>query len=204
MFDIGYKKPFVLHQNVKSINNPKPTIFGHAFTCKGQKILHPEDMDDSIRIEMFREFTPGCIQVLESDGEKSVALFGDVSAMIAKKFGAIGAVVDAPTRDADYIDKLNFPLFCRGIQPCSALYVWQITEYQTAITMDGIHGKVKIAPNDYIFGDRDGVLVIPAELVHETLVYAQKRMADEDEVRRQVAEASVEDLLKMKDDVVIW
>jgi len=208
MFDIGWEKPFVLSSKIKPLNYT-PVLFGPAVTCEGRSMLMQEDtiarMNDDVRIEMFKAFYPGCVQVLASNGvEEGPALYGDVTAAIAKKFGAVGAVIDAPTRDAYGISQLGFALFCRGVHPESALYQWVTTDFQTPIDMSGIAGDVHIDPGDYVFGDWDGVLIIPQQIVETVLDAAEKRMYKENIVRKEIENASIKDLLQMKKDVVIW
>jgi len=202
MFDVQYKKCFVcaLHPVWQS-----GIMFGPAFTCKGQKILQPTDFNDTKRITMLDAFTEGCIQVLESDNEQSVALYGNISGLLARKFGAVGAVIDGPIRDATLLEEDKFPVFCKSVHPVSALYKWQITEWQTPIRLNGIQGSVMVNPNDYIFGDSDGVIVIPANLVDVVCDYAEERAKKEKGIYKEIARASTtDDILKIKDEVIIW
>src|SRR5512134_2680584 len=93
-FDVEWPRPFVLAAGIKPAWKLQPgaVLFGPAFTCKGERVQDPKHIDDTIRIRMFRSFTPGCVQVIETGGDRSVAHFGDISGKIARKFGAAGAV----------------------------------------------------------------------------------------------------------------
>jgi regulator of RNase E activity RraA len=205
MFDVKYDKPFVFDRKIQLPWKCKKPMFGHAFTCTGGHIWDLKDMNDEIRIEMFDKFTPGCVQVLDADFEDSVALFGDVSGRIAKKFGAVGAVIDAATRDVGLLEDIDFPVFCKGVNMCSALNIWQIEDYQVTIYPRDIYGDIMtIEPNDYIFGDGDGVLCIPKDILEDVLHYAEGRMESENTVRAKIQDASVKDLLQMKKEMVVW
>lgn len=202
--DIAYPKPFVVDRAIKPgwKLQKGQVLFGHAFTCKGQRVLHERDIDETVRLGMFREFTNGCVQVIDTNGDDTAAHFGDISGKIARKFGCRGAVVDGNTRDARLLEEDQFLIFCRGIQPIDAYGKWQIVEYQTNVFLSGIQGKVVVSPNDYVYGDSDGVLVIPSLLVEEVCTLAEERLVKEDLVREKLRDYS--DIQKLNDEIGSW
>jgi regulator of RNase E activity RraA len=196
-FDLGYRDPFVADEAIKPAWKLRrgQVLFGHAFTCKGQLVLHETDINDQIRIRMFDEFTPGCVQVIATDGDDSVAHFGDISGEIARKFGCNGVVIDGNTRDVRRLEAADFVTFCRGVQPIDAYGRWQITEYQTTVSIRGIQGYVKVSPGDYVFADPDGVLFIPEQLGEQVCELAEIRLTKEDQIRNSIESASsIQDL----------
>lgn len=201
-FDLHVKHNFMIDMAVKPSWGFSEVVFGPAFTCRGEKVLDPIHIDDTVRLKMFQEFYQGCVQVISSGGFRGVAQFGDISGKIARKFGAVGAVIDAPTRDVKLIEKDGFFLFSAGVQCTDAYGKWQITEYEVPITMPGIHGTVTINPGDYIFGDPDGVLVIPKDIVEEVIEGAEKRLKQENTVRVEIYNTN--DILELNDRVGRW
>lgn len=203
-FDIKYSKPFVVHKSIKPAwkIRDEQVLFGHAFTCKGQVVQHKDDIDDTIRIKMFNEFTEGCVQVIDTGHDDSVAHFGDISAKIARKFGCVGAVVDGNTRDLRIIENDQFVVFCRGIQPVDAFGKWQIVQYQCDIKLRGIHGEVVVSPNDYIFGDPDGLIVISKNLVEDVCKLAEKRLEQENLVRERLK--NTENIQQLYKEIGRW
>jgi regulator of RNase E activity RraA len=201
-FDLKMKKPFMLRKEVKPSWGFDEPLFGPAFTCKGERVLDEAHIDDTVRIKMFQKFYSGCVQVISSGGCREVAQFGDISGKLARKFGAAGAVIDAPTRDLKLIKADKFLLFADGAQSTDAYGKWQITEFETPLTMPGIHGDVEIRPGDYVFGDPDGVLIIPKEIADDVLELAAKRLSQENIVRDGVADAS--DPQELYDRVGRW
>ncbi len=139
-FDVRHKRAFVVDANIKPAWRLPPgrVVFGHAFTCKGERVLEETHIDDRVRIEMFRDMTRGCVQVIDTGGDESVAHFGDISGKIAHKFGAVGAVIDGLTRDVRILEEDRFPVFCKGVQPIDAFGRWQIIAYQTRVQLAGI------------------------------------------------------------------
>lgn len=201
-FDLKVRYNFMISKAVKPCWNFKDVLFGPAFTCKGERVLAPEHIDDTVRIKMFQEFYKGCVQVISSGSYREVAEFGDISGKIARKFGAVGAVVDAPTRDVKLIEKDQFMLFSDGVQCTDAYGKWQITEFEVPITMPGIHGTVEIYPGDYIFGDPDGVLVIRKEDAVNALERAEVRLKSENTVREEIYKTN--DIQELYDRVGRW
>src|SRR5262249_8858952 len=145
-----------------------------------------DHIDDTVRIRMFRDFRAGCVQVIDCGGDDSVAHFGDISGKLARKFGARGAVIDGYTRDGRILEQGRFPVFCRGTQPIDSSRPWQIVAYNQPIWLAGAEGMVKVQPGDFVFGDPDGVIVIPHELGETVCSLAEARLLREDQVRREL------------------
>lgn len=201
-FDINYSKPFVLSKKIKPAWDFEEVLFGPAFTCLGCKVTDKEHIDDTVRIKMFKAFYKGCVQVIASGGFRDVAEFGDISGKLARKFGAEGVVLDAPTRDIKLIKKDKFPIFSDGVQPIDAYSRWQITEFEVPITMPGLEGTVYINPGDYIFADPDAVIVIPKDLVEKVLESASARLEKENIVRKELL--NTDDIQDLYDKVGRW
>ena len=201
-FDLKVKKNFMLRKEVKPCYGFKDVVFGPAFTCKGERVLDEKHIDDTVRLKMFQSFYEGCVQVISSGGYREVAQFGDISGKIARKFGAVGAVIDAPTRDVKLIEEDGFRLFSDGVQCTDAYGKWQITKFEVPINMPGIHGDVEINPGDFIFGDPDGVLVIPKDIVDVVIDGAEKRLEKENLVRKEIYNTN--DILELNDRVGRW
>ncbi len=201
-FDVKYNKPFVLKKEIKPGWDFDEVLFGPAFTCKGCKVLDKSHIDDTVRIKMFKAFYDGCVQVISSGGFRDVAEFGDISGKLARKFGAKGVVLDAPTRDIKLIKADKFPIFCDGVQPVDAYSKWQITEFEVPVVMPGIDGIVEINPGDFIYGDPDAVIVIPKELVYKVLELAEARLEKENRVRHELLKT--EDIQDLYDKVGRW
>lgn len=203
-FDIQWPRPFVLDHTIKPAWRMPAgeVLFGPAFTCKGERVQDDRHIDDTVRIRMFRSFTRGCVQVIDTGEDRSVAHFGDISGKIARKFGAVGAVVDGFTRDVRILEEDRFPVFCRGVQPIDAFGRWQIVVYGEPVTLTGPEGRVIVNPGDYVFGDPDGVIVLPREVAEEVCTIAEGRLSREDTVRRRLAET--EDIQALYDEIGRW
>lgn len=202
-FDVRYPEPFVVHHALGALGAPSDQVVcGPAFTCRGEPVRSSEHINDLVRIEMFRSFTPGCVQVIDTGGDESVAHFGDISGKLAREHGAVGAVIDGYTRDVRILLRDGFPVFCRGAQPIDAFGRWQIVEYQQPVWLPGVDGRVRVRPGDWMFAEADGVLVVPAELAERVCGLAEQRLEQEDEVRRRLTGTA--DIVSLYHEVGRW
>jgi len=194
-FDLRLARPFVVHHSLRAAwPIGQQVVCGPAFTCRGEPVRHESQVRDLVRIEMFRSFTPGCVQVIDTGADDRVAHFGDISGRLAREHGAVGAVIDGFTRDVRLLERDGFPVFCRGVQPVDAFGRWQIVETQRPVQLVGSEGRVEVVPGDWVFADADGVLVMPLAHVEEICRLAEARAVQEDAVRCRVAGGDPEQL----------
>ena len=179
------------------------TYFGKAFTCAGARLKNLSELDDSVRIKMFDSFYDGCIQVIDTGTDRTVAHFGDISGKLARKFGAKCAVIDGYTRDADILSRDEYSVFCRHTTPIDAFERWQIVDYQCEISLPAMNGgEIKVTPEDFLFCDGDGVLVIENNIAMEVLNLAEQRNAREDMVRREIL--NTDNIQELYDRIGRW
>ncbi len=91
------------------------------------------------------------------------ALWGGLMSIRAIKLGAAGAVVNGYSRDTNEIEKLNFPTFSTGTYAQDQGPRGKVIDYGIPIEIGGI----KVNPGDIVYGDRDGVLIIPKAIEKE-------------------------------------
>jgi 4-hydroxy-4-methyl-2-oxoglutarate aldolase len=106
------------------------------------------------------------------------ALWGGLMSTRALRLKAAGAILDGYVRDANEIEALGFPVFCRGIYAQDQGPRGQVVDFRTAVEVDG----VRIEPGDLLFGDREGVLVIPKGVEMEVVGKALEKVRTENQV----------------------
>ncbi|MEB3098957.1 RraA family protein [Achromobacter sp. D10] len=107
---------------------------------------------------------PGDVLVVDAKAFMEAGPWGDVLTLQAMQVGIAGLVINGCVRDANLIIELGFPLFCRGLS-IKGTGKFQPGRINVPITI----GDTLIHPGDYIVGDRDGVAVIPAGELEQTL-----------------------------------
>jgi len=106
------------------------------------------------------------------------ALWGGLMSTRAQHLKAAGAILDGYVRDADEIERLGFDVFCRGTYAQDQGVRGQVIDYRCTIEIEG----VRIAPGDLLFGDREGVLVIPRAVEAEAVAKALDKVRTENKV----------------------
>lgn len=89
----------------------------------------------------------------------------------ALKLKAAGAVMNGYSRDTNQVLNLRFPTFSLGTYAQDQGPRGKVIDFRIPIEWDNI----RISPGDIIFGDRDGVLVIPKEVLKEVFTKALEK-----------------------------
>jgi len=124
---------------------------------------------------MLEAITPHSICVWDTTNDDESAHWGEVMTKAAIRAGARGAIVDGGVRDTHLILRQNFPVFCRYRTSNGMLGRFRMISYQTAVRI----GNVEIHPGDVLFGDIDGVLVIPRAIACDVLLRAESIKKEE-------------------------
>jgi regulator of RNase E activity RraA len=159
-------------------------VAGPAFTVHGISTPSRDENVHDIRLGMLKSMTPGCIQIRDTQQNNNCGQFGEISATAAKAAGCVGAVIDGSTRDSNYLIDMNFPTFCRFRNPVEAFGRWMAVDYQIPIYVKGIAGQMIVYPGDYIFGDNDGVVIVPEKYTLKVLKQAEEWFASEAQSRK--------------------
>ena len=116
--------------------------------------------------ELERQMKPGLVAVIDAGGQNVGAMIGGFVATALKSNGCQGLVTNGGVRDSREIVAVGLPTFCRFVTPVNAARRWSIAEVGQPVHLPGIGGgTVAVRPGDYLLGDADGVVVIPAEIV---------------------------------------
>lgn len=135
-------------------------------------------------IEAHNLAAPGDVLVIE--GVDHVSNMGGISAMIAKRQGEAGAIVDGGIRDVNVSRGIGFPLWSRSISSITGK--WRL---ETVL----INGRVQIAgiqvrPGDLVVADEGGVCFVPHAFIEKVLDRA-RQIAEGEDLRYKDIEAGV-------------
>lgn len=110
------------------------------------------------------------------------ALWGELMSVRAIQLGAAGAVLDGYSRDTNGILSLNFPAFSYGAYAQDQGPRGKVIDFRVPLEIGG----VKIKPGDIVFGDIDGVCIIPANAEEEVFVKSLEKARGEKLVRQAI------------------
>lgn len=160
-------------------------LAGPAFTVKGTVTAERGEADREVALKMVCDMTDPCVEVRDRGTPFNVAIYGELSATTAKAHGAVGALVDGGTRDTGHLIARGFPVFARYRSPVEAFGRYMILKSQVPISLSGeLTGTVEVNPGDFIFGDEDGVVVIPKDLTLQVLEECESFKKTEDQARK--------------------
>ncbi|MGM0563715.1 MAG: cytidylyltransferase domain-containing protein [Pseudomonadota bacterium] len=139
-------------------------MFGRAKTLKIKKAEPGDPHDIYQAYQMYPTVRRGDIIAVETEVPE-YAYFGELNANLSFRAGAVGAIIGGHTRDKSGVDKLHFPVFSKGYT-CKDVKGKGNFEYMNkAITIDG----VQVDYESLIFGDSDGIVVIPREVEQQVI-----------------------------------
>ncbi len=161
-------------------------IFGPAFTSIGTEVYSMPEDPLTAQCKVVDQLGENEIYVLVTRGNYACAVFGELFATAVKGRKGAGVLLDAYARDMKALNAMDFPLFYRGKNPKTSKGRCEINECQIPVIMDG----VTINPGDYIFGDIDGVVIIPKDIIEEVIEEALKTIEKEDAVRSRLESGS--------------
>jgi regulator of RNase E activity RraA len=138
-----------------------------------------------VEIALVDDLKPGDVIVLACGGPTDrIAPWGELLSTAAKCRGAEGCITDGLVRDIKHIRQMGFPVFHGGIGPLDTRGRARMIEMDTPVECGG----VLIHSNDLVFGDVDGVVVIPEANAAAALTRAFEKVKAENSTRDELLE----------------
>lgn len=154
-------------------------LAGRAWTLRyGPVGQNPGTVGDYID-----DLGPGQVVVLDNAGRVDATVWGDLLTYTAARRGVEGTVIDGVCRDIDRSIEMSYPLFARGNWMRTGKDRVQVEATAVAVSIGGI----RVEPGDWLRGDGDGVVAVPAARIDEVLDTAQRIHDAEDGIREAIA-----------------
>ena len=134
-----------------------------------------------LMLEALDDLKPGEIYVNTGSSPRN-ALWGELMSTRAIQLGASGAVLNGYTRDTNGILRLNYPTFSWGRYGQDSAPRYKVVDFRIPIEI----GHATILPGDILFGDIDGVLVVPRAAEEEVFNRALEKARGEKLVRKAI------------------
>jgi len=169
----------VLPPAIKAIA-PGTRLAGPVWTVSG-RIDRTRSRDETLLswCTLLSRAPAGHVVVCQPNNHE-IALMGELSAQTLQARGVLGYVVDGGSRDTDLVLEQGFPVFCAFLTPADIVERWMSDRYGEPVVI----GEVTISTGDYVLGDRDGVVIVPGQLIEETVARTEAVVATESEMRR--------------------
>ncbi len=126
------------------------------------------------------------VLVCSTNGSTRICFWGELLSTAAMARGARGAVIDGFIRDTRKIMEMRFPIFTTGISPVDSNGRGEVIAYNVPIECGG----VIVNPGDIVFGDADGVVVIPNDIENTVVHAALEKVQDENKTRDELREGA--------------
>ena len=126
---------------------------------------------------------PSAHVVVYQTNDRTAAHLGELSVTSLASRRCAGAVIDGGARDTEYVLREDFPVFARYVTPQDCVSRWELLAHGDLTV---VVGGVRVAPGDWIVGDRDGLVVVPGDRVEATLCEAEEKVATENQIREAV------------------
>lgn len=178
---VGRALPIKLHSLIEPRTDEHQKALEAEWESKGG---HPQKR----MMRAVADAEDGCILCFDCGGDMQPAHFGEMSCQLAYAHGCRGMLLAGNCRDTQYVLNMpDFPLYSFGTRP-NAFGGWIITEVNNPIYLPGhLTHYVRVNPGDFIFGDNDGVQLIPAGIVDEVLLRVEATFEKENEERDLIA-----------------
>ena len=159
-------------EGLKSINNKK--AYGKVFTAE----TNSDDWGTSILAVDYAE--EGDFLLINSVGD-NVAIWGELASKYAENNGIVGVAIYGESRDVDAVVNLDFPVFSVNTVPNAGSPLGE-----GKLNTDLEIGDMIISPGDFIFGDENGVIIIPKDLFSDVICQTYNIILKESEIKKEI------------------
>ncbi len=176
---MGYTHQF-LPQAIRPIKEGMK-LAGKAMTVLMIDVFGPQKKPFGLLTEALDQLSENEIYIA-TGGTKRCAYWGELLTATARTRKAVGAVLDGWHRDTPQVLEQNWPVFSCGCYAQDSSVRTQVVDFRCPIEI----GQVTIEDGDIIFGDIDGVLVIPKAIAEEVVVKSLEKASGEKLVRKAI------------------
>lgn len=160
---------------------PGMRIAGRAMTVLMIDVFGPQRKPFGLLTEALDDLSRDEVYIA-TGGTGRCAYWGELLTATARTRGAVGAVVDGYHRDTPQVLEQDWPVFSRGAWAQDSSVRTQVVDFRCPVEIGG----VRVADGDIVFGDRDGVLVIPSDVAETAIERALVKASAEKVVRNAI------------------
>lgn len=165
---------------------PETVVVGRAMPVLCLDVYEVPDEPYQQEIAAVDSLKQNDVLVCSTNGSTRICFWGELLSTAARVRGARGAVIDGFIRDARQIMAMRFPIFTTGITPVDSNGRGEVVAYNVPIECGG----VTVHPGDIVFGDADGVVIIPQAVETKVIAAALEKVNGENRTRDALREGT--------------
>lgn len=159
-------------------------VVGRAHTVLSADIYERPENPYANEIAAIDAVTPGSCVVASTNQSARTCYWGELLSTATRARGGTGTIIDGYTRDALAIIEMSFPVFSTGFKPVDSSSRSVVVDFGCPIECGG----VKVRPGDVVFGDFDGIVVIPIDILSDVVAEAVQKVESENLTRDMLRE----------------
>jgi 4-hydroxy-4-methyl-2-oxoglutarate aldolase len=181
--ELGYRHQ-AMHQRLRPLlpDIKNCGFVGRARTFRWMDTDYIAANPYGLEIEAMDSLKAGDVAVHSTDHGGTNAPWGELMSTIAKRKDVAGCVCDSQIRDCVRIIEMGFPVYYTGIRPLDSKGRAMVMAYDVPVRC----GEVLVYPNDIIFADFDGIVVIPQAAENDVFQKAYEKVNNENESRKEL------------------
>lgn len=176
---LGYRRQF-LPPGIRGIREGMKVV-GRAMPALIADVTGPQSTPFGRLTEALDQLETGEVYIAQN-ATLPCSAWGEILTATARQRGAVGAVVDGYHRDTPRVLEQGFPVFSRGSYAQDAAVRASVLDYRCRIRI----GDVEIEPGDLVFGDVDGVVIVPTRVESEVIERSLDKARTENVVRAAI------------------
>ena len=180
---VGYRQQ-AMHARVRPLDETL-VLCGRARTALYMDVYDAPAGENPYELEigLVDDLKADEVPVFACGASGRIAPWGELLSTAARVRGAAGVVMDGLTRDVRAIREMKFPVFAGGIGPLDSKGRGKVMAIDVPVEVAG----ALVAPGDLVFGDADGVVVVPRAVEGEVVAAALAKVAGENATRAALA-----------------
>jgi len=177
---VGYRNQ-TMHHDIRPLYMEAVAV-GRAMPVLCVDVYEVPDQPYQMEIAAVDSLKPNDVLVCSTNYSTRNCFWGELLSTAARVRGARGAIVEGFIRDIKQIIEMQFPVFMTGISPVDSSGRGDVIAYNVPIECGG----VKVNPGDIVFGDYDGVVVIPKKVENKVIEAALEKVSGENRTRDEL------------------
>lgn len=176
----GYREQALCH-TIRPLH-PETVVVGRAMPVLCVDVYELPEHPYQQEIAAVDSLKQNDVLVSTTNGSTRICFWGELLSTAARARGARGAIIDGFIRDARQILEMRFPVFTTGLSPVDSNGRGEVIAYDVPIDCGG----VTVNPGDIVFGDADGIVVIPHVAETAVIQAALEKISGENRTRDEL------------------